>query len=455
MSTESLTATETFFTFDPGILEKRLQGQKTLKFLKNGILIYFLLLIFEGALRKWILPALSNPLLIIRDPVALWLIALAWKEGYLRVNLFLTCTVFIGFISFFAALFLGHGNLFVAIYGARILLIQFPFIFVIGSVYTKEDVLKMGRLILWISIPMAILITLQFYSPQTAWVNKGLGDSKTGAGFSGALGYFRPPGTFSFITGTTQFFGLLACFVFYFWINTKAVNKLILTGATLALFIAVPFSISRTLFYEVGFTLLFFVISVVIKPGYLVKFIGIAALIIVLVVLLSQTEFLKAPIEAFTSRFTGATKSEGGVSGTLGDRYLGGMLRTLSVGSSFPFFGYGIGMGTSVAGSLLTGSRVMVIYAEDEWARVIGEMGLLFGLLFIFLRVGFCLSLLKAAISKLRLGETLPWLLLSFCLLMVPNGQWGQPTSLGFAVLIGGLTLASLNLDRLIPAHAV
>ena len=30
-------------------------------------MVSFLLLLFEGALRKWVLPSLSNPLLIIRD----------------------------------------------------------------------------------------------------------------------------------------------------------------------------------------------------------------------------------------------------------------------------------------------------------------------------------------------------------------------------------------------------
>ncbi len=35
--------------------------------LKKGIWLYFFLLLFEGALRKWVLPSLSAPLLIVRD----------------------------------------------------------------------------------------------------------------------------------------------------------------------------------------------------------------------------------------------------------------------------------------------------------------------------------------------------------------------------------------------------
>src|SRR5277367_241759 len=59
--------------------------------LKKLIWVYFLLLIFEGALRKWILPQLSAPLLVIRDPIALLIIWEAyrtnkWPEKWSTVN---------------------------------------------------------------------------------------------------------------------------------------------------------------------------------------------------------------------------------------------------------------------------------------------------------------------------------------------------------------------------------
>ena len=425
-------------------IEKVNQAREVV-WLKRGILLYFLLLIFEGALRKWFLPGLSNILLVIRDPIALCLIALAWSKGLLRPNLYLTGVVLIGLTGFFTALFFCHGNLFIALYGARILLLQFPLIFVIGSVYSRDDVIKMGRLILLLSIPMAMLITVQFYSPQSAWVNKGLGDSLEGAGFSGALGYFRPPATFSFITGTTQFFGLVTCFIFYFWLHSKNINRIVLLLATVGLLAAIPFSISRTLFYQVMVTFLFTVMAVSRKPKHLTRFIIAGLLAVVFFIFLSNTSFFKTPIEAFTARFTGATEYEGGLKGTLVDRYLGGLINPISGTSESPFFGYGLGIGTNVGGSLLTGNRAMVIYAEDEWARLIGELGPLLGLGFIFFRISFSIKLAWEAYKKVMKGDLLPWILLSFCLLMIPQGQWGQPTALGFSVIIGGLTLASFK----------
>ena len=94
--------------------------------LKVGIWVYFFLWIFEGALRKWFLPALSMPLLIVRDPIVLWLIILASRRGLLKFNIYMAGMVFLGFVSLFTAVFLGHGDIAVAIYGARTLLLYFP-----------------------------------------------------------------------------------------------------------------------------------------------------------------------------------------------------------------------------------------------------------------------------------------------------------------------------------------
>ena len=47
--------------------------------LKKLFWLYFMLLFFEGALRKWVMPQLSAPLLLVRDPVALLIIWEAYR----------------------------------------------------------------------------------------------------------------------------------------------------------------------------------------------------------------------------------------------------------------------------------------------------------------------------------------------------------------------------------------
>ncbi|RYE35447.1 MAG: hypothetical protein EOP48_30295, partial [Sphingobacteriales bacterium] len=180
---------------------------RTINLINGCIYLYVFLLIFEGALRKWILPGLAAPLLIIRDPLALYIIFLCWKQKILPSNLFLAGTIWIGFISLFTALFLGHGNLFVALFGSRYLLLHFPLIFIIGQTMDRPGIIRIGKQILLIAIPVTLLTVLQFYSPQSAWVNRGVGGDMEGAGFNGgALGYFRPPGPFSFTNGNTMFY---------------------------------------------------------------------------------------------------------------------------------------------------------------------------------------------------------------------------------------------------------
>ncbi len=415
-----------------------------IELIKKGIWIYFFLLIFEGALRKWVVPSLSIPLLVIRDPIAIWIILLAIRNNRLRPNSILIGVMLISFIAIFTALFAGHGNIAVAIFGARIFLIHFPLIFIIGNVFKIEDVIKMGKMILWISIPMSILITLQFYSPQTAWVNKGVGDDTGGAGFAGALGFFRPPATFSFITGTIAFYSLVACYVFYFLLNSKLANKVLLYSSIAGLLIAIPLSISRTLFFTVIVTLIFTVIAVSRQSKYFGRVImGCVGMVITLIVL-SNTSTFQTATEAFTHRFEVANTSEGGLQNVLADRYLGGMIGALQNSSEQAFFGYGIGMGTNVGSMLLTGKTKFLI-SEEEWGRIIGELGPILGLGIIFFRLKLCAIIGIAAYRKIEKGNLLPWILLSFVLLNIPQGQWAQPTMLGFSVLVGGLAIASLN----------
>jgi hypothetical protein len=382
--------------------------------LKRGVWIYFFLLIFEGALRKWFLTGLATPLLIVRDPIAIWLIYEVWNRGMLPSSAYLKGMVWITIIGIVTALIFGHGNIFVALFGARIFLIHFPLIFVIGRIFDREDVLQMGRVTLWIAVPMAILIAMQFYSPQSAWVNRGIGGDESGGGFSGAMGYFRPPATFSFTNGTYLFFGFAGCFLFYFWLAGKEASKVLLIASTAAIIAAIPLSISRSLTFTLGVTLFFVLLSAVRKPGNLLKMVFTIVGFVVILAILSNISFFQTATDAFFSRFTSAGETEGGLKGTLGDRYLGGMIGTLLRSAEQPFFGMGIGMGTNVGSMLLVGKTVFLV-DEGEWGRVIGEMGAILGLGVIFIRIGLSLKLLGFAYKKMTMDDLLPLAFIEFC----------------------------------------
>ena len=156
---------------------------------KLAVWLYLFLLIFEGALRKWIFPSLATPLLLVREPIVIWLFCVGIQHRWIQ-NVFARCLMIFGVIAFVTALLFAHHNLYVALYGLRIYLFHFSFIIVAVKILNREDVLRMCKCILYLSIPMTILIIIQFYFPQSAWVNRGIGGDMEGAGFGGALGYF-------------------------------------------------------------------------------------------------------------------------------------------------------------------------------------------------------------------------------------------------------------------------
>ncbi|WP_202928996.1 hypothetical protein [Chitinophaga agri] len=423
-------------------------SEKLMLRLKQGIWLYLLLLLFEGALRKWFLTPLATPLLIIRDPVALWLIVVCWQRKLFIPSYAFTLMTIIGVLGLIFAVTVGHGNPFVAIFGARILLIHFPMIFVIQSLFTRKDVIQIGKFMLVVSIPMMVLIALQFYSPQSAWVNRGVGGDEAGAGFSGAMGYFRPPGTFSFTNGTTLFFSLLGPYVLYFWLNPEGVKKWVLMGATMALLVAIPLSISRALLFQTLIGVMFCMFAGSSNPKFAGKLFGALFGLVVLIAILSQTSIVGGAIEVFLARFDNANESEGGVEGVFIDRFLGGLLGAFTTTSALPLWGYGIGMGTNVGSMLLTGGVTFLI-AEGEWGRTIGELGPILGLGVVFIRIGMSINMGYLSFIRLRrTGDMLAWMLVSDCFLLLAQGQWGQPTALGFSVFVSGLVFASLRDDE-------
>ena len=417
------------------------------KSLKQGIWLYFWLLMFEGAIRRYV-PPLANPFLIVRDPIALWLIYTAWKKGLLPQNIYILLFPLIAIISIITTLLFGHGNFFVAVYGARPFLVHFPLLFVIGSVFDRDDVIKIGKSTLWLSIPMVVLVAVQFYSPQSAWINRSVGDSGESGRLTGALGFYRPPGTFSFTSGLTLYCSFITPFVLYFLLQPVAkASKLMIIGSTLALIASIPLSLSRTVLFQVGVTIGFVALALGRKPKMAGKLIGTAVVLSLVFLTLSNTEFFQKATQAFSARLDNAEGSEGGVGNTFSGRFLGGLAQAFENADDLPFFGWGIGMGTNAGAQLLTGQRAFLI-AEGEWGRVMGEMGMVLGFLIIFLRCLLLYSIGIASYRKLSAGDLLPWMLLSFGVLHLSQGGWSQPTSLGFYVIIGGLLLASLKQPR-------
>ena len=120
-------------------------------------------------------------------------------------------------------------------------MLHLPSIFIFGKVITKGDIHLIGKTVLYISVLMFVIIALQYFSPQTSWINIGTGGAGT-ASFSGVAGYMRPSGTFSFITGLVEFEFLVGLYLFYYMYNNSEISNVYkFKKVTLLIFFAVFF----------------------------------------------------------------------------------------------------------------------------------------------------------------------------------------------------------------------
>jgi hypothetical protein len=413
---------------------------------------YFWLLIFEGALRKWVVPDLSNVLLVARDPVciaAIWFGLPYLMRGAVR-NWILGLAA-IGGVGFLCAVLVGHRDVVTAAYGTRILVLHFPVIFLFGLVFTRDDVWKFAKAVLILAIPMTVLIAFQYSLPTSHFVNIAPGGEGT-AGFSGALGKMRPPGTFSFITGLSSFYGLAAAF-FAGWLTCgpRPVPRWIWLAAAGMVF-ALPLSISRTLFFHYALVALFAAAASALAGRAVRSLLAGCLVLAVLAAGISQFELFQEAREVFLARWEKAQRSdapEEGIGGILLNRVGGSFAQAFGMADDVELFGKGIGLATNVGAVRAVGEKSFIV-AEGAWPAMVGELGPILGFALIAWRLGLALKLALLACRQALLQNTLPLILGGMAIQGLVIGQTSQPTGLGFLVLAAGLMLAACNLPRVV-----
>jgi len=387
---------------------------------------------------------LAEPLLVVRDPVAFAAIALGGR--YLIGNRWAITYGILGVIGFVLALVVGHGNVLTALYGARIYILHFPLIFLFPLAFNGEEFWKLCQFLLLIAIPMTVLIAFQHFLPQSHWVNRGVGGIGS-AGFGGALGRFRPPGTFSFITGVSMFFPICVSVLFAMFLGKGFRPPRWVWCVAVCLVIAIPLSISRTLVFSYILVVAFALAGGAIAPALLKRLFPAILTLAALSFLISQSPLYHNSIDAFKARWEGANRHEGGefgAAGALWNRTGGWILRDLGRGMSGPIFGEGIGSGSSGGAQLLSGRRAL-FFGEGEWGIILFEMGPIFGMVFILVRLALAVQIGRIALLYSRVGKPalLPFAAMPCAWLLI--GVTGQPTSLGFIVLSCGMALVAIK----------
>lgn len=419
-----------------------------IRWIRRLIWTYFWLLLFEGALRKWVVPSLSTPLLVVRAPVVIAIYALAIQARVFPLNRWVLCCLLLAFLGLFAGLYVLQDAPIVALFGFQADFLHLPLIFIIPRVFDGQDVRKVGFCTLVMCIPMALLMVLQFKAGPTALINAGAGGDATQLTAGG--GHIRPAGLFTFITGPASFFPLAVAFLVSGIVANLKYPRWLLIASVLALIVGAGVSSSRGLVSAVVIVLGCAVVAGTIFRSFLIsgrmimRVVSVVVMLVIVGVLVSHLDVFTEGLATFSDRIQTANGGEANTGGFTG-RIITGFTGPLELLGSTPALGNGLGLGTNAGSALINTGRVKYMLAEGEWSRVILESGPVIGLAYLLLRAGLLVWLGWMSIRIARQGNALPFLLLASCAPSLLQGQFGQPTELGFAVFGAGLTLAAMH----------
>ena len=409
------------------------------------VFITYWLLIFEGALRKWIFPEIHVLLYFIRDPFVLLIYIYALKGKIFPANILLLMYMFLGVIFVViipVQIALQDVNPIILLFGWRNYFYYIPLAFIIGVCFKQEDLMLLIKYTLLIAVPISILSFIQYTSPPNSFINKGV--SEGGYVFLVVENVVRTTGTFTFTLGHSFFSGSLAAMLSYIWLlpaNKRPISSSILWGVTFSVFTIILLSGSRTVFFFV-----ILVLAASLVAGFFMKGAKIklrATLLPMILLLIGTFVFIyvfTSSFEAMQARQASAVASEGST-----------LLRAFKSLYNFidyldvpPMLGYGIGSG-SVGGSFISGGGYRVIM-DDEWSRIVLESGSILALCYIFLRIALVLYLVKGAMLAVRKNNPLALLLLGFIAMPLINGViTTQGTVNGYTWLFCGFCLAALK----------
>lgn len=426
-------------------------NERSLKHLKRWICIYFFLLIFEGTLRKWLLPQFSDVLLVIRDPVVLIIYMLAIKARLFPRNHYMLALAIIGILCWLVSLVVLEPYLsikpliLVTGFGFRSNFLHLPLIFVIGRAFDAADVKNLGKWVLIGAIPMALLLAIQFNAPPDSFINRtaGLGETQQ---ITAGGGKIRPPGPFSFVSGVIFYAAIAAAYLLYGGLTRGVYKNWLLFGGGFALVVMIGVSGSRSVLLAVLVVVATLLVIILVRPGAVNQF-GRNLLIVVAVSLIVvRLPVFKEGVQILSDRFIAVAEAE---ETTIAKGLLARTFSGFTEGFLFipqaPIGGYGLGIGTNGGAKFLTGRSIFLL-TEGEWGRVILESGPVLGLAYLLWRTILTVQLGFFSFRRLKHhGEILPIMLYGAGFLALLNGQFGQPTNLGFAVFICGLCLAAGN----------
>lgn len=404
--------------------------------LKKLFWLYFLLLIFEGALRKWVAPQLSAPLLIIRDPVSVWIIWEAFRTNKWPARwssmLSLLTVLMVGL--FVVQIIAGDNPLLVGLFGLRSYLLPFPVLFIMGESLDEEDILKMGACTLWLLAPMTLLEVAQYASPSSSFLNKGAYEGGKQIGYVGA--HVRAAGTFSFNIGSASFAVLAAAFIYYGMVRQGFAAKWLLWIGAFALMLSVPMVGSRGLVFQLAAVTAFVGLCALMGVSQFSRALRIILPVLMMAFLVSLLPIFTDASRSLAERFAGAERgAEGDPLQSIVYRVLRPVFEQIEgIDFASNWMGQGMGRGAVAVSAFLQGGTPFAM-GENEIEREVAEMGPLGGPAFALFKLFLAIMIFGEALARARDREPLAMLLIPLALSTLLFGAPEQPTVQGFMVI--------------------
>ncbi len=411
----------------------------------RALILMLLLLIIEGALRKWVSSGLTVPLIGLRDILAAASILYAWRWGFLTlrksINILLCSWVCVVFAWGAIQLLLGQSSPLLLAIGLRFWCLYLAFGIAIGQMMDRDGFRIFLKVSLWTIALLAPLVIIQFLSPQGAFINRQV-DGDEATVFTSALGIVRTTGTFSFTLGFTTLLGLLTplalgCFMEY---RNLLISGRLATAGLIGIAIGSSVSGSRAAIIFFGIMILASTFSGLLIYKGLTKKKALAMLAGAIFFTVISTALLPDIVASMQARFEQASDSEDFLE----------RIATIFIGDRFSheittWLGMGIGSGSALASYVSTGER-MFLAGEAESGRILAEGGVAGGI-FILLKVVLSMVCLVRAIRMSFLSRSaLPTLV--WCGFLVALFTWPatlQLTSHGIFAIYVAIALLVLR----------
>jgi hypothetical protein len=417
----------------------------------------FLIVVFEGAARKWAVSSATLPLILLRDLLAIWLIAYAWSHGHFKRQKGVT-TVLLAWSSLVVVWGLlqlvgGESSPIVLLVGLRFWLLYIWFGVAAAASMNEADYRASVLVGVGLLLLLGPLSVLQHYSPPGARINSQVDGDAEGEGvFIAIAGVVRTTGTFSFTLGFTTFLALVAPLVFAVVGARKRTQRQVLFVTAVFAFFVIGslLSGSRTaVIYSSLMLLTYFAGRFWLSRGKGKVRATVAIVVGAMLVAVLLFAFSGA-ITVTEQRFEQASEVEDFWTRVLtiffGEPYTYSMITWL---------GYGLGLGSNLATYVRTGEATVFALAEVEASRILLEGGLL----------GYAFTALKVVVIGVGVGKSLRlayrlrsaypillWMTVSFALLTWSAiGQLTAHGLLGVMLAFGLLVFRFPKLDFFPP----